>query len=176
MEHLVAAMGDIHQSSQEIHKVVETIESIAFQINILSLNAAVEATRAGDAGKGFAVVAEEVRSLAAKSDEAAKATKTLIENSVQATRRGGEIVEEVSASLEKTRDLIIQSNDAISSIAEAVHNEAESISQVTIGIGQISTVVEMNSASSEEAAAVSTELFEQVNILDQQTRRFQLKH
>lgn len=176
MKSLVAAMGDIRDSSQEIHKVVETIENIAFQINILSLNAAVEATRAGEAGKGFAVVAEEVRNLAAKSDEAAKATKTLIENSVQATRRGGDIVEEVSASLEKTRELVVQSNDAIASIAEAVHNEAESISQVTVGIGQISTVVEMNSASSEEAAAVSAELFEQVNILDEQTRQFQLKN
>ena len=175
MHHLVDAMGNIRDASQEIHKVVETIESIAFQINILSLNAAVEATRAGEAGKGFAVVAEEVRNLAAKSDEAAKATKILIENSVQATRRGGEIVEEVSASLEKTRELIIQSNASITSIAEAVHDEAGSISQVTVGIGQISTVVEMNSASSEEAAAVSAELFEQVNILDEQTRQFKLK-
>lgn len=176
MEHLVSAMGDIRESSQEIHKVVETIESIAFQINILSLNAAVEATRAGEAGKGFAVVAEEVRNLAAKSDEAAKATKTLIENSVHATKRGGEIVGEVSASLEKTRELIVQSNASIASIAEAVHGEADSISQVTVGIGQISSVVEMNSASSEEAAAVSAELFEQVNILDEQTRQFQLKY
>lgn len=176
MEHLVSAMENIHASSEEIHKVVETIESIAFQINILSLNAAVEATRAGEAGKGFAVVAEEVRNLAAKSDEAAKATKTLIENSVQATKQGGEIVGEVSASLEKTRKLIVQSNTAIAAIAEAVHSEADSISQVTVGIGQISAVVEMNSASSEEAAAVSTELFEQVSILDEQTRQFQLKY
>ncbi|MDE6852675.1 MAG: CZB domain-containing protein [Lachnospiraceae bacterium] len=175
MDHLVEAMGDIHEASQEINNIVGTIENIAFQINILSLNAAVEAARAGDAGKGFAVVAEEVRNLAAKSDEAAKATKTLIENSVHATERGGEIVDEVSASLKKTLELVVQSNDAISSIAEAVNSEAKSISQVTEGISQISSVVEMNSASSEEAAAVSTELFEQVHILEEQTRRFQLK-
>lgn len=175
MDHLVEAMGDINTSSQEINKIVDTIENIAFQINILSLNASVEAARAGEAGRGFAVVAEEIGNLAAKSDEAAKATKTLIENSVQATERGGKIVDEVSVSLKKTLELVMQSNDAIASIAEAVHSEAESIAQVTTGISQISSVVEMNSASSEEAAAVSTELFEQVHILEEQTRRFQLK-
>lgn len=175
MDHLVEAMGDINTSSQEINKIVDTIENIAFQINILSLNASVEAARAGEAGRGFAVVAEEIGNLAAKSDEAAKATKTLIENSVHATERGGKIVDEVSVSLKKTLDLVMQSNDAIASIAEAVHSEAESIAQVTTGISQISSVVEMNSASSEEAAAVSTELFEQVHILEEQTRKFRLK-
>lgn len=175
MDHLVEAMGDINTSSQEINKIVDTIENIAFQINILSLNASVEAARAGESGRGFAVVAEEIGNLAAKSDEAAKATKTLIENSVHATERGGKIVDEVSVSLKKTLELVMQSNDAITSIAEAVHSEAESIAQVTTGISQISSVVEMNSASSEEAAAVSTELFEQVHILEEQTRRFQLK-
>lgn len=175
MDHLVEAMGDIQATSHEINKIVDTIENIAFQINILSLNASVEAARAGEAGKGFAVVAEEVGSLAAKSDEAAKATKTLIENSVHATEQGGKIVDEVSTSLKKTLELVMQSNDAIASIAEAVHSEAESITQVTTGISQISTVVEMNSASSEEAAAVSAELFEQVHVLEEQTRKFQLK-
>ena len=175
MDQLVEAMGDISQSSQQINNIIGTIENIAFQINILSLNAAVEAARAGEAGKGFAVVAEEVRNLAAKSDEAAKATKTLIENSVQVTERGGAIVDEVSVSLKKTRDLVVQSNNAIASIAEAVHSEAKSISQVTEGISQISSVVEMNSATSEESAAVSTELFEQVHVLEEQTKQFKLK-
>lgn len=175
MDQLVEAMGDISQASQQINNIIGTIENIAFQINILSLNAAVEAARAGEAGKGFAVVAEEVRNLAAKSDEAAKATKTLIENSVQVTERGGEIVDEVSSSLKKTLDLVVHSNNAIASIAEAVHSEAKSISQVTEGISQISSVVEMNSATSEESAAVSTELFEQVHILEEQTKQFRLK-
>lgn len=176
MDQLVEAMGDISQASQQINNIIGTIENIAFQINILSLNAAVEAARAGEAGKGFAVVAEEVRNLAAKSDEAAKATKTLIDNSVQVTERGAEIVDEVSVSLKKTLDLVVQSNNAIASIAEAVNSEAKSISQVTEGISQISSVVEMNSATSEESAAVSTELFEQVHILEEQTKQFQLKH
>ena len=150
-------------------------EDIAFQTNILSLNAAVEAARAGEAGKGFAVVSSEVRSLATQSDQAAKATKELIENSVQAAERGSKIVDEVSKTLERTLELVVRSNNAIGEIAEAVHSEAESIAQVTEGIGQISAVVQTNSASSEESAAVSTELFEEVHKLEDETRKFRLK-
>lgn len=175
MEQMVAAMEDITNASQQIGKIIATIESIAFQTNILALNAAVEAARAGSAGKGFAVVSSEVRSLATQSDQAAKATKELIENSVQAAERGSKIVGEVSQSLKKTLELVVQSNSAIGDIAGAIRSEANSIAQVTEGIGQISAVVQTNSASSEESAAVSSELFEQVRLLQDQTRRFHLK-
>lgn len=175
MEEMVAAMKDITQASHQINEIIATIESIAFQTNILALNAAVEAARAGEAGKGFAVVASEVRSLAGQSDQAAKATKTLIENSVQAADRGSRIVDEVSQTLQKTLQLVTKSNEAIGTIAEAVQGEAASIGQVTEGIGQISEVVQTNSASSQESAAVSTELFEQVRTLQDQTRKFKLK-
>lgn len=175
MEEMVAAMHDISVSSQEIGKIIATIENIAFQTNILALNAAVEAARAGTAGKGFAVVSSEVRSLATQSDQAAKATKELIENSVQAVERGSRIVGEVSQTLNKTLELVIQSSGAIGDIAQAVEREADSISQVTDGISQISSVVQTNSASSEESAAVSNELFEQVRFLQEQTKKFRLK-
>ncbi len=176
MEEMVDAMADIADSSEQIGRIIATIEDIAFQTNILALNAAVEAARAGSAGKGFAVVADEVRNLASKSDEAAKATKDLIENSVQSTERGSRIVGEVSKSLRQALELVVQSDKAIHSITDAVHQEAESLSQVTEGIGQISSVVQTNSASSEESAAVSSELFEQVHLLEDETKKFRLKN
>lgn len=175
MDQLINAMMDISNTSQQIEEIISTIENIAFQTNILALNAAVEASRAGTAGKGFAVVAEEVRNLAAQSDQAAKATKELIENSVRAAERGNKIVEEVSGTLQKTLELVVKSNSSIDEITDVVQEEATSIEQVAEGIGQIASVVQTNSANSEESAAVSTELFEQVNRLQDQTNKFQLK-
>lgn len=175
MEKMVSAMKDIADASEEISKIIATIEDIASQTNLLALNAAVEAARAGEAGKGFAVVASEVRVLASKSAEAVNATKRMIENSAQATERGGKIVTEVSKSLEHVQELVLQSDVAINSITEAIHQEADALAQVSLGVGQISSVVQTNSASSEESAAVSTELFEQVHQLEEETRRFKLK-
>ena len=171
----VVAMQDITEASRKISEIIATIADIAFQTNILALNAAVEAARAGSAGKGFAVVADEVRNLATKSDLAAKATQDLIENSVQAAERGSAVVDEVSQTLQRSLDLVVQASNEMGQIAEAIAGEAESIAQVTEGISQISAVVQTNSASSEESAAVSAELFDQVRLLQDQTRRFQLK-
>ena len=175
MEEMVAAMKDITQTSHKINEIIATIENFAFQTYILALNAAVEAARAGSAGKGFAVVADEVRSLAAQSDEAAKETKDLIEESVKATERGSGIVDEVSETLNRTLNLVKKSNSAIGSIADAINAESEAIKQVTDGIAQIAEVVQTNSASSQESAAVSEELFEEVRKLHEQTGRFRLK-
>ena len=172
---MVSAMTDISNTSKQIGQIISTIENIAFQTNILALNAAVEAARAGEAGKGFAVVAEEVRSLATQSDQAAKATKTLIDNCVGAAANGMEIVEQASLSLKKTMDLVMKSNNDVNIIADAVNHEADSIMQVTNGIEQISTVTQTNSANSEEAAAVSAELFSQAHKLQEQIGRFSLK-
>lgn len=175
MEQLVGAMGDISNTSDKIEKIISTIENISFQTNILALNAAVEASRAGESGRGFGVVAQEVRDLAGKSEQAAKATKELIEDSVRAAERGNQIVAEVSDSLQKTLELVLQSNNAINEIADAVQTEAAAISQAAEGIGQISAVVQNNSTNSEKSAAVSTELFHQVSLLQEQTSGFRLK-
>ena len=163
------------RSVDQVNVLAKAILEIAANTNLIAINASIEAARAGESGKGFAVVADEVRSLAAQSDQAAKATKDLIENSVRATEQGSKIVEEVSATLQKTLELVMQSSSDIQSIAEATRGEAESIAQVTEGIGQISSVVQTNSASSEESAAVSAELFDQVRLLQEQTNRFRLK-
>ena len=175
MEEMVKAMEKISTSSQEIGKIIATIENIAFQTNILALNAAVEAARAGSAGKGFAVVADEVRNLATKSDQAAKATKELIDHSITSVQDGGEIVKKVSESLSKTVEATKLSMEAIQEIAQAVEEESEAIAQVTEGIDQISAVVQTNSATSEESAAASEELSSQAALMKELMSKFHLR-
>ena len=175
MDEMVEAMGRISDSSQEISKIIATIENIAFQTNILALNAAVEAARAGSAGKGFAVVADEVRNLSAKSDQAAKATKELIDHSITSVQDGNAIVERVSSSLKKTVDATNELKGSIDEIAKAIEHQAEAINQVTDGIEQISSVVQTNSATSEESAATSEELSGQASIMRNLMAQFTLQ-
>ena len=174
VKQLNVAMDNISNSSQEIGKIIATIENIAFQTNILALNAAVEAARAGSAGKGFAVVADEVRNLATKSDEAAKATKDLIDGSMSAVREGTEAVSKVTSSLERTNELASGVTTMMSTVVDAVESQTTAIIQVTEGIDQISAVVQTNSATSEECAAASEELSSQANIMHQLMSEFKV--
>ena len=175
MEAMVEAMEKISESSAEIGKIIATIENIAFQTNILALNAAVEAARAGSAGKGFAVVADEVRNLATKSDEAAKATKDLIDRSINSVKEGNDIVKLVSESLDKTVESSAKVTEAVQEITKAAEEESEAIAQVTEGIDQISSVVQTNSATSEESAAASEELSSQAALMKELLSRFKLR-
>ncbi len=175
VKELNVAMERISSSSEEISKIITSIETIAFQTNILALNAAVEAARAGTAGKGFAVVADEVRNLAIKADEAAKATKVLIDHSIDAIREGGEVAGKVTASLERTSEANGRMTGILASVVEDVGSQTDAIMRVTDGIGQISSVVQTNSATSEQCAAASEELNSQATLLQQLLRAFHLR-
>ena len=174
MKQMLAAMVQIKESSSNISKVIKVIQDITFQTNLLSLNAAVEAARAGDQGKGFGVVAEEVRSLAARSQQATIETTGLIGDSISRVDAGSSIALSTSESL----DIIVKNAsevmEIINSISIASKEQALAIAQVSDGLSQISQVVQSNSAVSEETAAASQELNSQAELLQHLVAYFKL--
>jgi len=172
MNIMVEAMDRINETSKKIENIISEIESIASQTNLLSLNASIEAARAGDAGRGFAVVADQIRQLAEQSTKSAVDTRKLIEGSLQEVANGNRAAEHVASSIEVVVDgikTIAQSSKEISDLAA---HQTEIMQQAEAGVTQISEVVQSNSATAEESSATSQELSAQAATLDDLIGKF----
>ncbi len=174
MANMILAMKDISEASQSIARIIKIIDEIAFQINLLSLNAAVEAARAGRYGKGFAVVAEEVRNLAGRSAKSAKETTELIENAFKKVKKGNDIADRTEQALSKIVESVNKAADLIGEIAASSNEQSQAVAQVNQGIGQIDQVTQQNAANAQETASTAEELSAQASQLSQILEQFKL--
>lgn len=175
MSQMREAMDKIQESSKQVVGVIKAIEDIASQTNLLSLNASIEAARAGDAGKGFAVVAGEIGGLANESADAVNTTRDLINVSLEEIEKGNAIVNDVMASLDNAVERVRVANGMIQDTAQNADTQMKSIDQIRDGIQDMSQVVQDNSAMAQETSATSEELAAQSVTLNELVQRFDLK-
>jgi len=158
MNDMAGAVVEISKSSEETGKIIKTIDEIAFQTNLLALNAAVEAARAGEAGAGFAVVAEEVRSLALRAAEAAKNTNTLIENTINAVRKGRKLATLTQEAFKENAEISGKVGQLIEEIATASQEQADSIAQTNVAVAEMEKGTQSTTSNAEESATTAEEL------------------
>lgn len=166
MEQMVNAMENINKASKSISKVIKTIDDIAFQTNILSLNASIEAAKAGKYGKGFGVVAGEIKNLADKSSRAVYETSVLIENSIKITKEGSYIADKTAASLKEIKISVNESEKTINKITGASDSQKEAIARINEVLEQIANVIEANSHASRQCAEASAELSSHIDVIN----------
>jgi methyl-accepting chemotaxis protein len=173
---VVTTMDDINASSKKISDIIGVIDGIAFQTNILALNAAVEAARAGEQGRGFAVVASEVRSLAARSAEAAKEIKSLIGASVDKVEGGAKLVADAGATMNEIVSSVKRVSDIIGEITAASAEQSAGVGQINGSVGQLDQMTQQNAALVEESAAAAESLKAQTATLAEAVAAFRLGH
>lgn len=174
MKQMMNAMDKIHETSQQVVGIIQTIEDIASQTNLLSLNASIEAARAGEAGRGFAVVADEIGKLALESSKAANTTKELIEISIHEINKGNTIAAGAMNSLKESVTAVDHVNGMIQETAESAAIQAESMNQLRAGIEEIAHGIQDNSAASQETSATSEELASQAELLNRMVQKFEI--
>ena len=175
MATMMEAMNRISETSQKIGNIIAEIEDIASQTNLLSLNAAIEAARAGDAGRGFAVVAEQIRTLAEQSAKSAVNTRKLIEGSIHEVEVGNQAAQRTSEVLSGVVESIHMIAETSKMLNEITERQASAMEQAELGIGRISEIVQANSATAEESAATSQELAAQATSMEDLIANFRLR-
>lgn len=176
MKDMMIAIDEIDKSSSKINDMLKCIDDIASQTNLLSLNAAIEAARAGQSGKGFAVVASEIRELANKTSESARTSSELIDNSIKAVKQGLDMAHKTMDSLETLKGKATKVTTKVELIAQSSSEQERSIKEILLGADEISSVVQTNSSVSEEVAAASEELSNQAKSLKGLVSQFVLKN